>query len=405
MRSQPFPGIAPEAPDTGTGWGTAPPWRRRAMGYALLATLLALTACAEPHPGVRGSGLAVLLGLVGVFAGGIALFRERNGGRLPVAAQVALLGVVIAGSTALVWVGPDGRGFLGGFMAASMAATQLPRRASVGTFAAALVAVTLAGLAGAHRPLMSVAVSEVGMLGFYRVGRFAQQLRERTVQAERLMVELEQTRAAQLRAATLAERQRLAREMHDVLAHSLSGLLIHLEGARLLAVRESVDPRLVDTIQRAHHLAEAGLGEARQAIGMLRDEDLPGPERLGALAEEFQRDSGVRCELTTSGTAADLDAETGLTVYRVAQEALTNVRKHADPDRVELALAYRPDGISLAVEDFAATARPVSTDDHGYGLTGMRERAELLGGTLAVAPTGTGFRVELWVPAGVEGAA
>ena len=88
-------------------------------------------------------------------------------------------------------------------------------------------------------------------------------------------------------------------------------------------------------------------------------------------------------------------------MYRVAQEALTNVRKHAGAERVELHLGYERDGVRLVVEDFAAAgAGPADPQSNGgYGLTGMRERAELLGGTLDAAPTAAGFRVELWVPA------
>ena len=84
-----------------------------------------------------------------------------------------------------------------------------------------------------------------------------------------------------LRAAALAERQRLARDMHDVLAHSLSGLLLQLEGARLLAVSDPGDERLAGTIDRAHELARSGLDEARRAIGMLRDDELPAARRRG----------------------------------------------------------------------------------------------------------------------------
>jgi signal transduction histidine kinase len=158
-------------------------------------------------------------------------------------------------------------------------------------------------------------------------------------------------------------------------------------------------PRLVDTIERAHHLADAGLGEARQAIRVLRDEDLPGPDRLGALTGEFARDTGVRCDLAVSGDPGALGPQTRLTLYRVAQEALTNIRRHAYPDRVEVRLLYGSGGTRLTVEDFGRPVRPTGPDDHGYGVSGMRERAELLGGTLAAAPTGTGFRVALWVPA------
>ena len=122
-------------------------------------------------------------------------------------------------------------------------------------------------------------------------------------QIERLLLDLERTQDAEVRAAALAERQRLAREMHDVLAHSLSGLTLQLEGARLLAVEDSADARLTDAIERAHHLAKSGLQEARRAIGMLRDDELPGPERLAGLAAEFQRDSGLPCEFAVACTA------------------------------------------------------------------------------------------------------
>src|SRR5690606_6740615 len=136
---------------------------------------------------------------------------------------------------------------------------------------------------------------------------------------------------------TLGERHRLAREMHDVLAHSLSGLTLHLEGARLLAQQTpDIPARLADAITRAHHLAETGLHEARQAIDTLRAEELPGPERLPILVAEFERDTGVPCELAVIGETGERDAQTRLTVYRVAQEALTNVRKHAKARRVDV---------------------------------------------------------------------
>src|ERR1700726_2047717 len=108
---------------------------------------------------------------------------------------------------------------------------------------------------------------------------------------------MEATRPAQAKAAALGERQRLAREMHDVLAHSLSGLVLNLEGARLIAERGNSDPRVADAIGRAHRLARNGLEEARRAIGMLRDDALPGPQRLTELANEFESDTDVACNL------------------------------------------------------------------------------------------------------------
>jgi len=160
------------------------------------------------------------------------------------------------------------------------------------------------------------------------------------------------------------------------------------------------DERLAGTIDRAHELARSGLDEARRAIGMLRDDELPGPDRLAALTAAFQADTGVPARFSSSGTPRELASAVRLALYRVTQEALTNVRKHARPDRVEVRLLYLPDQVSLEVEDVGAPASaPSAGSEGGYGLTGMRERAELLGGTLEAAPTGTGFRVLLRVPA------
>jgi signal transduction histidine kinase len=194
----------------------------------------------------------------------------------------------------------------------------------------------------------------------------------------------------------LGERQRLAREMHDVLAHALSGLALQLEGARLRAATHD-DPELVEALERAHRLARSGIEEARRAIATLRDDELPGPERLPALLAEFERDTGIPASIKIAGESHELGPDARVTLFRTAQEALTNVRKHARAERVELQLAYEQTGARLSVEDFGDPIH--DGGGGGYGLTGMRERAELLGGTLAAGTTGEGFRVELWVPA------
>jgi signal transduction histidine kinase len=265
--------------------------------------------------------------------------------------------------------------------------------------------------------------SGIAIVGFPGMTLLARRLVQAGDQAELLLIELEGSRAAQAEAARLAERQRLAREMHDVLAHSLSGLILQLEGARMLAAGDPADPRLPAIIERAHHLGKAGLEEARRAIGLLRDDELPGPGRLADLAAQFQLVNGVPCQFTVSGQAHELPAEAGLAMYRVAQEALTNITRHAHPDRVEVHLGYERSDARLTVENFAGQVELESGaaaldgsggsgsggsgsggsgsggSGSGYGLTGMRERAELLGGQLTAATTGGGFRVELRIPA------
>ncbi|HEY7593032.1 MAG TPA: histidine kinase [Actinophytocola sp.] len=368
-------------------------WSRPA-GFVLVAALLAVSVRTQPRPALHGDGLVALLGLAGIVACAALLLGAR--GRFGLGGVYALVAVLAVSSAALVWVEPNGIGYLGGFVAAGAVAARAPVRTGALVAGAALVLLTVAGLAGAARPAASVLVSGLGMVACYRLGWYTREMRRRTEDAEALAGELARTRDAQVRAAALAERQRLAREMHDVLAHSLSGLALHLEAARLLAARNAGDERLTGSLERARHLAEAGLREAREAVGMLRDEDLPGPERLAALARDFERDTGVPCAVETTGEVAELPARVRLTLYRVAQEALTNVRKHAKADRVTIRLAHAPDGVRLSIADFGAPAGPPATS--GYGVSGMRERAELLGGTLTASPTEAGFEVGLWVP-------
>ena len=145
--------------------------------------------------------------------------------------------------------------------------------------------------------------------------------------------------------------------------------------------------------------AKGGLEDARRAIEALRGGDMPGPDRLPELAAAFREQTGVDTALALDGEPRELPSEARLAVYRTAQEALTNVRRHAEPDHVELRLRYAPDGTWLTVEDRGRAAAASSEPGLGYGLTGMRERAELLGGRLAASPTADGFRVELFLPA------
>jgi signal transduction histidine kinase len=316
---------------------------------------------------------------------------------------VPVLGLLMASSATLVWVQPDGAGAVGLLIAVGIAARIVPGRTSVALLTVCLGFLLVAETTSPrvhHQGTWQLLLNVLPLAAIYIIVLFGRRIRVQEAQTERLLIELEESRGAELRAAALAERQRLARDMHDVLAHSLSGLLLQLEGARLLALAGPADERLAGTIDRAHELAKNGLDEARRAIGMLRDDDLPGPDRLAALTAAFQADAGVPARFSSSGTPRELASAVRLALYRVTQEALTNVRKHARPEHVEVRLDYLPDQVSLAVEDVGVPAAvlPGGSED-GYGLTGMRERAELLGGTLDAGPTNTGFRVLLKVPA------
>jgi signal transduction histidine kinase len=369
-------------------------WLRPA---ALAVLLIVLTAFSRQQAGVKPAGLPTVLLLGAVLLCGAGLLSWK---RVNAAARLALFSVLLVASAGMIYLDAGGPGYVGGFVAASVAAAQ-PRRVPSAVMAGlALVVLGVAAILGTDRSPASIVIAELGALAFYLAGRYSRRLRQRTEQAARLRLELEQSKVAQARGALLAERQRVAREMHDVLAHSLSGLLLNVESARLLAEHDPTDPRLLAALNRANQLAHSGLDEARQAIGMLRDDELPGAASLSTVVDGFRADTGIPCDFMVSGHEREIGAAIGLAVYRVGQEALTNIRKHAAPDRVRVCLAYAAAGVRLTVEDIGLPSdRAPNVDGGGYGLSGMRERAELLDGSLTAHATGTGFLVELWVPA------
>ncbi|MFB6632302.1 sensor histidine kinase [Streptomyces sp. NPDC056362] len=208
-------------------------------------------------------------------------------------------------------------------------------------------------------------------------------------------------REAEAASAALAERARIAREIHDVLAHSLSAQMVHLEVARLQIEAGADSTEILKLVTSARSMAREGLAETRHALSALRGDMVPVEDYLRELARED------RAEVDVTGRRRDLPAEASQAVRRVAQEALTNVRKHAPGARTAILLAYGPDEVSLEIRD----SGPPRTDEgtgggadlgssgSGYGLLGMRERAELLGGSLDAGPEGPGFTVRLRVPA------
>ncbi len=371
---------------------------RWTVPLAVVATgfLIAVTFRARPSPGLHGDHLAVTATLV-LFAAGLMAFERVATGAPRVKMGLLLLMVVCAAT--LFALQPGGPGFLMMFVPLSAAAFRFRRQTAAAVAGLGLVGLAAAATVGRSRPVDSVILAELAVAAYFGVAVFAGRFIVADEQSQFVITQLEQTRAAQAETAALAERQRLAREMHDVLAHSLSGLVLNLEGARLMARRGVSGPELQEALDRSHSLAKTGLEEARRAIGMLRDDALPGPHRLAALAGEFQADAGVPCEFVVQGQERDLASECGLTLYRVTQEALTNIRKHACPDIVEICLSYEPDGTRLVIEDHGGAEHPAPPGGGtGYGLTGMRERAELLGGSLNAHPTDDGFQVELWAP-------
>ncbi|GAA3845642.1 histidine kinase [Streptomyces coacervatus] len=211
--------------------------------------------------------------------------------------------------------------------------------------------------------------------------------------AQRLLAQERAARAAEAESAALAERARIAREIHDVLAHSLSAQLVHLEAARLLIERGADREQILERVVAARGMARDGLDETRQALSALRGEQTPLEDFLSQLIS-----TAAGAEVTITGERRRLPAEASQAVRRVAQEALTNVRKHAPGAKVRVRLDYGDHQVTLDVRDSGGSPGELAGAGAGYGLLGMRERAELLGGSLAAGPDEEGFVVTLKVP-------
>ncbi|MGP0051576.1 MAG: sensor histidine kinase [Solirubrobacteraceae bacterium] len=229
----------------------------------------------------------------------------------------------------------------------------------------------------------------------------------RAEQAELLLAQSQRSHEEQLRAARLEESTRIAREIHDVLAHALAGLTIQLEATSLLLEQGADRDVVLARVKRAHQLAREGLQETRRAVGALRGDPISAPAGIEALVAEYRAAADARAELTIDGDPKRLVGPAGQVVLRVVQEALTNVRKHAPGADVCVALhAGESPGedLVLVIDDWPNGARPVdaptalAASGGGYGLRGMHERALGLGGTLSAGSDGDGWHVELRLP-------
>ncbi|MET7983882.1 MULTISPECIES: histidine kinase [unclassified Streptomyces] len=216
---------------------------------------------------------------------------------------------------------------------------------------------------------------------------------ESRASALRLLAQERAARAAEAESAALAERARMAREIHDVLAHSLSAQLVHLEAARLLIERGADRETILERVVAARGMAREGLSETRHALSALRGEMSPLEDFLGELVA-----TAAGAGVTVTGERQPLPAEASQAVRRVAQEALTNVRKHAPGAKIDITLDYGEHEVTLDVRDSGGKPGELSGSGAGYGLLGMRERAELLGGSLHAGPGEEGFVVTLKVP-------
>jgi len=202
--------------------------------------------------------------------------------------------------------------------------------------------------------------------------------------------------------AVIEERNRLAREIHDTLAQDFAGILLHLEAAQ--GADKTTRQNAAEYLARARELAKCGLKDARRMLLGLRPKSLEGAalaDALRQLAERFSRDCGIQCMFNVSGRAHKLTEEIENELYRVAQEALCNVRKHSCAGYVSILLSYRAGTVMLAIKDNGQgfTMKKPQPGANGFGLPTMCDRASRLGGRMDInTGQGTGTELRMSVP-------
>jgi signal transduction histidine kinase len=379
-----------------------------AVRLALLVLVSWTVFTAKHAPGTSGRGLVILVLFVVCVACTLVWITQidRLSGITPDQYVLALAGAALTGTS------PSSAASAFAFFAVVTAGFRADLRGAVPIALLAALALAVSSLIY-DNDAVSVLAYSLGFAVALLAASNAHQARLRAEQAELLLAQSQRSHEEQLRATRLEESTRIAREIHDVLAHALAGLTIQLEATRALVEQGADHATVLARVERAHELAREGLRETRRAVGALRDGSVAGPARAGieALVSEYGAETGAVARVTVEGDGDRLSGQIGEAAFRVVQEALTNVRKHAPGAEVSVSVDA-PTGADLVVvvDDRAEAGAPVPASSNGlaasgggFGLRGMRERAEALGGTLTAAASEDGWRVELRLPPATPG--
>ncbi len=372
----------------------------RAIGLVVVIITVSL---ASPPPGTesaRGLAIAVALGLSAA-AWIVWMLAERrpwlNLGSLVV---MGVAGGVLAG------LSPSSPAVAIGCAACFSAGVRLKTEVSLGIMAATVAAFLATALA-TGAPTGALLGFPFAFAGLWSVSLTRREYLVRAQQAEQTLAETRRAREAETHAAALAERARIARDIHDVLAHSLAAVSVNLQAAEGLLAADTLpadNPELtkaIECVNRAGTLTREGLAAARRAILALRDDAAPLPDQLSSLAAQYRTVGDLAVDFTVTGEPRPLSEAASLVAYRTAQEGLTNARKHAPGQPVALSLGFEAAQLTVTVANPmppAGTKAPLAAAGAGAGLTGLRERAALAGGTLEAGPADGTWRVALRIP-------
>lgn len=373
-----------------------PRWGALSNGLTLAGLGLLVFGVIKGIPGGYSSGqkLVAALLLAAAALAWVAWVLMRNS--FPEWAVGACLVVVAVAGGALAAFSAVALVFTGVATLAAASRWTIVPAATIGG-AGALGAVVATVVNGNNRAILWGALATV--FTALMVGLTRRQAIEQAAQVTRLELASDRAEVERNRAELLSERNHLARELHDVLAHTLAALSLQLEAfATVVDAEPGTSPQVRDQLERTRQLVREGLDEARGAVRALRDDAAPLGERLATLAQQHG------AAFTTTGTVRPLTPEAVLALYRVAQEALTNVMKHATGAGAAMELAFESGSVRLTIDNEVPSTNGAGADElgrsgGGFGLRGIAERVALLGGEVEAGPIPGGWRVRTVVPA------
>ena len=376
----------------------------RAAGLVVVIVTVSL---ASPGPGSGGAhGLAIAIALALSAVAWVAWMLSGSTGDRHWLSLGSL--VVMAGAGgALAGLSPNSPAVAVGCAATFSAGVRLRTEGSLAIMAETVAAFLIAGLA-TGAPAGALLGYTFAFAGLWSVALTRREFLVRAEQAERTLAETRRAREAETHAAALAERARIARDIHDVLAHSLAAVSVNLQAAEGLLASDTLpadNPELakaVECIDRAGTLTREGLAAARRAVLALREDAAPLPDQLASLAAQYRADGDQAVDLAVTGEPRPLSEPVTHVAYRTAQEGLTNARKHAPGQPVSLGLGFEPGQVTVSVANPlppAGHTGPLAETGAGAGLTGLKERAALAGGALNAGPADGTWRIDLTIPA------
>lgn len=372
-------------------------WLSRIAGFAWLG-VLAFVLARPSNP----DAMAVQIASYSVLGAGLLAWTLMD--LFPVAARYrarvfpAVLGVMSVAAGLAAGAGSGGSWVVAfGFVAASVAGGETSLSMSLAVTGAGILAIEVSGLAFSATVGTLLGLPAVVLSGLL-IGRNRGAYRIQAEQSAALLAQRDQLESEQRRADLLDERTRIAREIHDVLAHSLGALGIQIQAARAVLTDQGDIRRANEILGTAQRMAADGLEETRRAVHALRVDTMPLEQELAQVTETHAQRFGNPATFVTGGVPVPLPPEAVVTLLRIAQESLVNAAKHAAGQPVAVRLDYADPDIRLTIRNELppgavpegnavlggeATERAgVETVNGGYGLTGMQERLRLLDGTL-----------------------